>query len=85
MNIPSPSPAVLRTEGVDGNIHTNWLDINRMPLCSEPLKYVLSEIPPPYPLEIPGVIPLRRSQIDLLLTFAPPALLALEPLDVFAC
>ena len=23
MNIPSPSPAVLR--GVDGNIHTNWL------------------------------------------------------------
>ena len=32
MNIPSPSPAVLRTgpgepRGVDGNIHTNWLDI----------------------------------------------------------
>ena len=27
MNIPSPSPAVLREpRGVDGNIHTNWLD-----------------------------------------------------------
>ena len=26
MNIPSPSPAVLREpRGVDGNIHTNWL------------------------------------------------------------
>ena len=25
MNIPSPSPA-WRTEGVDGNIHTNWLE-----------------------------------------------------------
>ena len=29
--------------------------------------------------------PLRRSQIDLLLSFAPPALLALEPPDVLTC
>ena len=27
MNIPSSGRAVLDPEGVDGNIHTNWLDI----------------------------------------------------------
>ena len=29
MNIPSSGPAVLDPEGVDGNIHTNWLGLCR--------------------------------------------------------